>query len=344
MGHDARSMTCVGFRTVLARAAEWAATGKVTLPVPADFPTPEKVSVVKPGLAWSEAKGTSLSLVKNGQVLWTLNYSSAEAKPFFHPLRTPAGTDLTWLRPPDHVWHRALWFSWKLINGLNYWEEDPATGKSEGVNEPAGFSIARSDDGSARIILDIRYHPPGKDPLVTEKRTLQVHPPRPDGSYCIDWHQVFTAGPQEVVFDRTKPLEHGGVSWGGYAGLSYRAAPTLRQYTVIDSNGWRSPEKFSGYGKTANWMDFSATDNGRPVGLAILDHPASARHPAPWYVIADGSFAYFSPAILFHDSLKLAPGEKLKLFYRVIVHDGAGQRERLDAEYAEFSKVRPPAE
>jgi len=35
---DQSALDCVGFRTVFARSVEWAATGKVTLPVPADFP------------------------------------------------------------------------------------------------------------------------------------------------------------------------------------------------------------------------------------------------------------------------------------------------------------------
>jgi type 1 glutamine amidotransferase len=45
MGHDAESMKDVGFVTTLNRGAEWAATGRVTIPVPADFPTEDKVSV-----------------------------------------------------------------------------------------------------------------------------------------------------------------------------------------------------------------------------------------------------------------------------------------------------------
>jgi hypothetical protein len=36
------AVRCVGFQTLLARGAEWAATGKVTLRVPKDFPTAEK--------------------------------------------------------------------------------------------------------------------------------------------------------------------------------------------------------------------------------------------------------------------------------------------------------------
>jgi type 1 glutamine amidotransferase len=40
-----RDYQCVGFITTLQRGTEWAATGKVTLPVPADFPTAERASV-----------------------------------------------------------------------------------------------------------------------------------------------------------------------------------------------------------------------------------------------------------------------------------------------------------
>ena len=44
LGHSVEAQQCVGAATVLARGAEWAATGKVTQKVPADFPTAEKTS------------------------------------------------------------------------------------------------------------------------------------------------------------------------------------------------------------------------------------------------------------------------------------------------------------
>jgi type 1 glutamine amidotransferase len=43
LGHDAAAMQCVGFIVTLQRGAEWAATGRVTLPVPPDFPTAAEV-------------------------------------------------------------------------------------------------------------------------------------------------------------------------------------------------------------------------------------------------------------------------------------------------------------
>ncbi|MEK6257025.1 MAG: ThuA domain-containing protein [Planctomycetota bacterium] len=39
MGHAEYSMQCVGFQSIVNRGTEWAATGKVTIPVPPKFPT-----------------------------------------------------------------------------------------------------------------------------------------------------------------------------------------------------------------------------------------------------------------------------------------------------------------
>ena len=44
MGHDLAALNCVGFITTYQRGTEWAATGKVTQKVPADFPTATKTS------------------------------------------------------------------------------------------------------------------------------------------------------------------------------------------------------------------------------------------------------------------------------------------------------------
>ncbi len=45
MGHEnGKALQCVGFITTLNRACEWLATGKVTQPIPVDFPKADKVS------------------------------------------------------------------------------------------------------------------------------------------------------------------------------------------------------------------------------------------------------------------------------------------------------------
>jgi len=47
LGHVDYSVECVGFITCLQRGAQWAATGKVNIPIPADFPTEKAVSARK---------------------------------------------------------------------------------------------------------------------------------------------------------------------------------------------------------------------------------------------------------------------------------------------------------
>jgi type 1 glutamine amidotransferase len=47
LGHGLEAIKCVGFATTLQRGTEWAATGKVTQPVPANFPT-ETASATRP--------------------------------------------------------------------------------------------------------------------------------------------------------------------------------------------------------------------------------------------------------------------------------------------------------
>ncbi|HEV3384679.1 MAG TPA: ThuA domain-containing protein [Gemmata sp.] len=44
MGHDVAALSCAGFITAFQRGTEWAATGRVTQKVPADFPTADSVS------------------------------------------------------------------------------------------------------------------------------------------------------------------------------------------------------------------------------------------------------------------------------------------------------------
>jgi uncharacterized protein len=48
MGDDITAIRCNGFRDVMLRGTEWAATGKVTIPISADFPTATEVRLVEP--------------------------------------------------------------------------------------------------------------------------------------------------------------------------------------------------------------------------------------------------------------------------------------------------------
>jgi len=47
VGESRVNLDCVGFQTMLARGVQWAATGAVTIPIPANFPGPDAISLRK---------------------------------------------------------------------------------------------------------------------------------------------------------------------------------------------------------------------------------------------------------------------------------------------------------
>lgn len=327
LGHDAAAMKNEGFRTLLVRGVAWAATGQVTAAItpPAD---PDKA-----GYAWQEADG-KLALLKGGNILWQFHCTKEEGKPYFHPLCTGDGTVLTALRPGDHPWHRGVWWSWKLIDGLNYWEEDPKTGVSQGVSELVRVKLQPDKDYSARVELEMSYHPPGKPAVLTEKRAIRVGAPAKDGGYAIDWTSTFTAGKVEVKLDRTPiPGQEGGAGHGGYAGLSARMSPETRHWTFVNSDGDTGQDKIHGH--EARWVDFSGTNPaGAAGGLAFFDHPSNLRYPNCWY--ANQGMPYFSPAVLFKEPYVLPAGKSLSLRYRIYVH-GHADTPAIEKAWKEFS-------
>ena len=292
-------------------------------------------SAEKPSYSWRQTD-VSLALLNGERVVWQLNFDKAEGKPYFHPLGLVDGTELTWLRPPDHPWHRGVWFSWKYINGLNYWEEDPETGLSEGRTELVEVEASRSEDYSARIEMDLTYHPPDETPKLFERRLITVSVPDKRGRYRIDWHSTFSAGDKDVLLDRTPiPGEKDSESWGGYAGLSLRLADVCSAWRAISSEGRRGT---AGHGTKAHWLDFNGdTATGQAAGIAVFDHPANVRYPAPWY-ISQGEMTFFSPALLFDKPYTLPAGERLTLRYRILVHAGTENKSLFEKEWKSFAE------
>jgi type 1 glutamine amidotransferase len=331
LGHDAEAMANPGFRALLVRAVEWAATGRVSPREEAD----------EPAWRWEREDGASLALIGPSGPLWRFNYDRGLDTPYFHPLNTTDGRTLTWDRPPDHIWHHGLWFSWKFINGVNYWEVDPKTGRPAGRTSWTNVEVKTGKGPEAKIAAELAYRPAGEEAAVlTERRTIEVSAPGPDGAYSMDWTCDFRAA-REVVLDRTPiPGETGGQGWGGYAGLSLRLTGDMtdRQAGTIDGPVAESDMREERYRGRHMALEYSGLVNGAPAGIAIFDHPGNPRSPTPWYVILSSEMSFFSPALLCFEPMTLRPGERLTLRYRVVVHPGRWDAGRLDAEYRVFAR------
>lgn len=334
LGHDAAAMGNPGFQTLLLRAVEWAATGRVS-PAPA----PPETDAWR----WEKSAGSSLALVGPAGPLWQFRYGSDLDMPYFHPLRTADGRLLTRDRPPDHLWHHGLWFGWKFINKVNYWELDAKTARPAGRTSWSNVRVSTGRELEARIDMDLAYRPAGEDlPVLSEKRTIEISPPGADGVYAIDWTCAFKAD-ADVVLDRTPlPGEPDGQVWGGYAGLSLRLAEGLSERVVMTSDGPVDAWTDDRYRGRHAALDYSGLVGGRPAGVAILDHAANPRSPSPWYVIRSAEMSFFTPAVLCFEPLALRQGEAIVLRYRVLIHPGRWDEGRLRIESEGFSAERLP--
>src|SRR5690606_1331207 len=145
---------------------------------------------IKGDYSWDK-NDKMVALLHDGKIIWKLNFDKDQDKPYFHPLKTPNGYELTLERPKDHPWHRGLWFSWKDINGVNYWEEDPAKGVAEGRSIIKSVNIETHDDFSAKVTFDISYQDKNL-PVITETRKLLISSPIEKDQYTIQWDQTFS--------------------------------------------------------------------------------------------------------------------------------------------------------
>lgn len=239
---------------------------------------------------------------------------SALPKPGFHPLVTPAGAVVTGWEPSDHVWHRGLWFTFKYVNGENFWEEIPPYG----VQCPAdgGPRAELLADGSVRLCHESVWRSDRTGEAVRESRTWQYRPF--NRGMAIDFSTRLTAL-QELKLDRTPYT-----TWGGYGGLSLRASREMHGVEFVTPQGAVPPVPGL-TGQPHPWLVMRGRmDGGRDrwVSMLIADHPSNVRHPTPWYAKSSDGFTFWNAALLFHEPLTVPKGDVLSLRYRVWIVDG----------------------
>jgi hypothetical protein len=289
----------------------------------------DNVAESAPAFTWSQ-ESTSIGLMNHGRIVWQHVHDKKIGKPFMR-IGLLDGTELTRPCPfpkdypkADHTWHRALWWSWKSIDGVNYWEQNQ-TG-----TEPVKAEVKLNDDGSTRIELAIAYHLPDDAPVVTEKRIITVGAPDAAGSYLINWQATFVSArdKKEVVFNKNS---YGGFALRMAAECCGNAEADRPPWTFLDSEG-----RANCNGQTARWVVYQGTAaNGRPAAVAMFDHPNNPRHPSLWQSRAH--YPYLNPSFTCKEDYTLPAGETLTLRYGVLVHDGSIDAEGVEQRWKAFA-------
>ncbi|MCE1197499.1 MAG: PmoA family protein [Marinilabiliales bacterium] len=315
LGHDERALVNSGLKSLLLRAAQWCAGAKVTLPLPAEID--KNLNQSKPRYHWQQSD-TTLQLLNKKEVVWQFNYNDRFRRPYFHPLSIQHVT-VTSLSPPDHPWHLGLWFCWKYINHVNYWEylNDKRSAKtgyqSEGSTDIVSVSIQTRRDFSADLQLRINYHPREEKVVMTEERLYHISAPASNGSYQIQEDHLFHVVADSVVLDRTPPAIRGGRVQGGYAGISCRFSQDFTEPQILN------PSDSLNCRKCLSQSYLFTSLSGKKAGLGITLDPQYNLPTCSWYVINDPliPFFYFSPGVIFDNKVTIKKGDSFRLRYTI---------------------------
>jgi hypothetical protein len=297
----------------------------------------------------TSAKGIDLlDQPENGRVLVNYSgflqtiyhYGAMNFKPRFYPITVPCARlgdmqdfetqypkSITDDSPPDHIWHRSLWYACGDVNGVDFYLENGGEGRT--VHEKFSALFSGPVFGGFRQELSW-VAPDGKGMLKDERRFVMYR--RKGVERVFDIEATFTALDEPVTFGSTNE----------------NALPLIRAADMIDEwdGGLITLEGgiqggTDGVGKRAKWADYSGPLIRKPGkesewwGIAMLDHPANRNHPNAWFARSYGPLGTNLP--WFDGALTLKPGESWNLRHRIVVHDGPADVPRLESHWQTYA-------
>jgi hypothetical protein len=266
------------------------------------------------------------------KVLEYIYGAEEDPNPSFRLVKTTGGQTITLYRPWDHPWHPGLFFSWKYINGLNFWESMYHGKKNTAVTD----SFTPIYENGLGFNQELSYVTYEGETLLKEKRVVRIE--EESGGYLIHWQGSFTPSTDSPIpLDRTEYTEKS--PWGGYAGLSCRLGRNFLGPVITTDLGVYTAE--DSYGKPFKWCDYTGKLDGyigetKWAGICLMDHSSNLRHPSHMLTYDYKDMQFLSASFLFEKPFVLNSGETLELNYTLYVHDGEANKESLNKIWEKF--------
>jgi hypothetical protein len=248
---------------------------------------------------------------------------------YIHPLYSLSGDTLTEEFPPDHPYHRGIFWSWHQL-----YIDDKSLGDgwtNEGISQDVINVITRKSQEEAQIDLDVLWKSStfqdGK-PFLREHTTITVH--------------EIEANIRKIDFEIVlRPLVKGFQIGGspdekGYGGFCARLK--LSDDLIFTSeNGPVKPRELQI--KAGPWMDFSGRfGNDKKVsGITILCNPSTPNYPEPWILRQKGSMQ--NSVFPGQKRLSIPMDQQVVLRYRIIVHNGNAENSNISALQKDYEKM-----
>lgn len=264
-------------------------------------------------------------------------------KPYIHPLRTLAGHLVTGYRPNDHRWHKGLQMTASHLSEQNFWggncyvhgEGYLRLPERVGSMRHDGFPAVDVEDDRFSLAEELTWIENGGQEWAREQRGIAVHSLDEEaGCWVLDWSIHLTN-------THTEPLRFGspttaGREMAGYTGLQWRGPRDFTGGAAFGPGGERDTGTAGELmGTQGPWLAFTAEhDDVDAHSTLVFAHApenidgGSAIHDSHWFVRSEPiPTVAFSWA--FFEEFELAPGASFAYRYRVVVADGAWDRDRV---------------
>lgn len=268
----------------------------------------------------TEAKGHTIKLYHQTNLILAYIWDSTEKYPYFYPVSTPAsGISVTARRVDPWPHHSSLFFGCDRVNGGNFWQDNI----HQGQITPLITCMNQKKANQVHIFQQNRWNRLDAEAPFEDFRTIIIWVPNLNQLF-ID----FTIRLKALIKVRIERTNH--------SLFAARMAPELSVKgggRLINAHGDEG-EKAT-FGRQSSWMHAYGMRYDRIEGLAIFDHPANQWYPAPWFT-RDYGFISPTPLNWIEKELELLPDSELALKYLVLVHYGHVDNNFLDTIFTKW--------
>jgi len=243
---------------------------------------------------------------------------------YVHPLWGLNGEVLTDDFPKDHYHHHGIFWTWPHIGidgkEYNLWDGD-------NIHDKFVRWIAREAGPVAAVLAVENGWFVGDKKVMIERVWLRVYKASQD-SRALDLEFTW------IPVDR--PITLRGAEGKSYGGLTVRFAPGPRKDTLITVPSGPTTKDLPD--TRLPWADFTSKFGGAVdgSGAAIFVHPNHPDYPPTWLT------RYYGPMCVGYPGVKaqtFEPGKPIRLSYRIWIHKGAVDLDRLKQAYQGYTEA-----
>ncbi|MHB8903228.1 MAG: DUF6807 family protein, partial [Thermoguttaceae bacterium] len=219
-----------------------------------------------------------MHIVVDGQDALVYRYGDDQDLVHFYPVLSPLGQSMTVQKTEPYPHHRSFWFAdtVRLDGGrkVSFYSALYSGSTKNGESKPpykdhvrqVAFEKGEAGKDRAELKATLVWEMDGDKPVLDERRKMRVVA-LGEGQWFLDIAYTLTAAYGDVEFDSdavhyawpfVRMNEAFSVAGGG---------------TITNSEG--GVNQAGTNGKTAAWVDYSNTVDGKASGLAILVHPSA---------------------------------------------------------------------